>query len=192
MTVEHRIARSTDESQKNRYDNCVLACRLCNRARGALSHEEPGKRLLDPSRDAWASHFAVAGDFLRPLTPDGDGAHTHRAYDLDDERKVVRRRLRRLLVTDRLSLLGEVGAEIGELLRLAEVIRKRNPEAFAPALRRVMRLRTDALRALEDLKLFAAIPSDKPTGCRCDSIDYELPAELAAQTLSIDVLVEET
>ncbi len=186
MTVEHRVARSAEPSLRNRYDNCLLACRLCNRARGTDALEKGGKRLLDPTLDAWESHFSLVEDRLRPLVPDGDGAFTHRAYDLDDERKVVRRKLRRLLLSDRLELLREIGGTMVDVLRSAEAIRKRNPEAFFAALREIQRLRTDALRAMADLALFAAIPLDKPDHCRCDSTrHHQLPAEIEAQTMEL-------
>lgn len=184
MTVEHRIARSADPGQQNRYENCMLACRLCNRARGATPHEGTSYRLLDPTQDSWGDHFELAEDCLRPLFAEGDAAFTHRTYDFDDERKVVRRRLRRLLVTDRLMLLQRIGSELEDLLQLAEVIRSRNLDAFFAAIRDIQLLRADALRALEDLRLFAAIPSDKPDECRCNSTEhFQLPTEYEAQTI---------
>lgn len=185
MSVEHRVARSADPSQQNRYENCFLACRLCNRARGATPHEGASHRLLDPTQDSWGDHFELAEDCLHPLFAEGDAAFTHRTYDLDDERKVVRRRLRRLLVSDRLLLLQRIGSELEDLLRLAEVIRNRNPEVFFATVREIHRLRSDSLRALEDLRLFAAIPSDKPGDCRCASPEHlGLPTEFDAQTIN--------
>ncbi len=189
MTVEHRVPRSEQPSLRGRYANCLLACRFCNQARGALGVRTGRKRLLDPTRDSWSDHFERFGDRLRPRVAGGNAEHTHATYDLDDPRKVVRRRLRRELISDRLDLLAGIGLELDRLLRLAEKLRKRNPAAFFAALREVARIRSDALRALEDLRLFAAIPSDKPSSCRCASAKHHrLPTALSEQTIPMPIL----
>lgn len=33
MTIEHLLPQSSNAQERSEYDNCVYACRLCNRAR---------------------------------------------------------------------------------------------------------------------------------------------------------------
>ena len=187
-TVEHWIPRSTDPEHQDEYENCLYACRFCNRSRSATPLWGDGVRLLDPTCVAWGDHFAAAGEFLAPAPGDADATYTHRTYELDDPRKVVRRRLRREVVTDRLALLQFLGGEIEALLNLAAVLRERNAEAFGEALWEIRQLWHEARRALKDLGRFPAIPSDAPEACRCpEPPPFRLPPALEAQTLEIDI-----
>lgn len=69
--IEHRQAQSASPAEANLYDNCLLVCRLCNVARGALPVTSvSGVRLLSPVEDTWVDHFVVQGDRLVPQ--DGD------------------------------------------------------------------------------------------------------------------------
>ncbi len=176
-----------DPEHRGDYENCLYACRFCNRSRSVTPILKDGARLLDPTADAWADHFAAAGDLLAPAAEDADATFTHRTYELDDPRKVVRRRARRELVSDRLALFRFLGGEIETLLNLAAVLRTRNVEAFGEALREIRQLWREARRALEDLARFSAIPSDAPGTCRCPSpVRFQLPPALEAQALEID------
>lgn len=68
FTAEHLEPQSLD-TQKikvNAYTNLVYACRLCNRARSAVPEAVQHRRLLNPTKDSWDSHFQVEGNFLLP------------------------------------------------------------------------------------------------------------------------------
>lgn len=187
-TVEHWAPRSSDPERKDDYENCLYACRFCNRSRSVTPILGEGARLLDPTGEAWADHFAATGDLLAPVAGDASASYTHRAYELDDPRKVVRRQLRREVLTDRLALLRFLGAEIEPLLNLAAVLRTRNAKAFGEAMWEIRQLWKDARRAIRDLDRFPAVPSDAPKACRCPSpAPFRLPPALESQTLEIDV-----
>ncbi len=181
------MARSEDPSLENDYSNCLYACRFCNRSRSAKRRVSKGIRLLDPTRNAWADHFIAAQDHhLRPFDGDADAEYTYRAYELDDSRKVERRRTRWELVNDRLRLVDRLDSEIGELLRLADPLRRRNLQRFREVLEEVRVLRADMRRALRDLMRYAAIPSDHPSSCRCSATDIRsIPAELEHQMIEM-------
>lgn len=183
-TVEHRIARSADPSKANVYGNCLYACRFCNRARSAAPLREGEARLLDPTRDAWGSHFTATGSRLLPAPDSRDAEYTHRSYEIDDPRKVVRRALRHRLVTDRLELLRLLEEE-AELLQLARAAR-RDPKRFGALLKKIRELRRAARRALEDLGRYEAVPADAPQACRCGGDhQHSLPAELERQLVEV-------
>jgi 5-methylcytosine-specific restriction endonuclease McrA len=186
-TVEHRVARSEDASRENEYENCLYACRFCNRSREARPLARDGARLLDPTRDTWSRHFEASGDRLEPADRDADAAYTHRAYELDDSRKTERRRSRRELVTDRLLLLTDLEEEVAELLRLSDLLRTRDLSSFGRALDRLRSIRADTRRALGDLARYAAaVPADAPGSCRCPAPGQRsLPEELDRQTIEI-------
>lgn len=185
-TVEHRVPRSTDPARENDYANCLYACRFCNRSRSVSPIQTSGARLLDPTQDPWGDHFEAEVDHLRPVAGDADADYTHRAYDLDDPRKVARRRARRELVNDRLVLLSELGAELVGLLELAEEWRQQDFRKFALALQEVQQIRSAAFRALDDLKRYPAIPVDAPASCRCRGMGpLSLPEELARQAVEV-------
>ncbi len=185
-TVEHRIPRSSDTSAENDYGNCLYACRFCNRSRSTKPVRQGDVRLLDPTRVAWSEHFTAAGARLRPFEEDADADYTHAAYQLDDPRKVERRRVRNELVRDRLRLLARLGDEITELLRLADAARRRHPRRFSTILKEIRVLQHDTRRALKDLEKYAAVPGDAPRRCRCHaSRALSLPDELERQTIDI-------
>lgn len=166
-TVEHVIPRSTDPSLANDYENCLYACRWCNRSRSAHPVERESVRLLDPTRDAWGDRFVAADDRLAPRDGDPDALATHGAYALDDPRKIGGRQARRELLDDRLRLMREQGTQFSELLRLADSLRRRDVRRFGHVIRRIRRLREQAFRALGDLRRYEAVPGDAPRGCRC-------------------------
>jgi hypothetical protein len=195
------IARSTDPSLAAEYENCVYACRWCNRSRSAHPTEHNGARLLDPTRVAWGDHFVAAADTLVPastyftatlgipppgLDGDTDAQATHRAYALDDPRKVGRRRARRELVSDRLRLIARHGAELTVLLRLADPLRRRDPGRFGRVIREIRALRDDARRALRDLRRYEALPLDAARTCRCPPpCEFSLPEYLDRQLVEV-------
>jgi HNH endonuclease len=185
-TVEHTIPRSEDVSKANAYDNCLYACRFCNRSRSAKPVWHQGIRLLDPTRDAWGAHFWISGDKLLAVRGDAEAEYTNDAYELNDPRKVVRRRLRRELLTDRLRLLVRLKGEIAELLRLADVIRRRDLRRFGEVLQQIKAIQADSRRALGDLRRYSAIPVDAPLTCHCAlPREHSLPEELDRQTVEV-------
>ncbi len=180
-TIEHR--RSLDPSQQGDYGNCIYACRFCNRARSDRLLESRGRRLLDPTRGAWGMHFEVHEDSLEPVSGDADAIYTHEGYDLDDPRKIERRRARRLFLTDRIRLLDELDGEIDKLMRLAERLPKEEVGLFGEVVQMGKMLRIQRSRALADLGRYAAIPPDAPTVCRCGTTErHALPVELERQS----------
>lgn len=191
-TVEHRIPRSFDPTLENDYENCLYACRLCNRSRSARPSELPEAHLLDPTRNSWSEHFVLADDLLLPAAPsDMDAAYTHRTYQLDDPRKVIRRRMRRELIEDRLQILGLL-AELPELMSLADAVRRTDLRRFGEILREMQRIRDDSRRALKDLERYPAIPADAPETCRCgEDAGRRLPDYLEEQLLAIPVTADE-
>lgn len=187
-TVEHAITRKADSSRAGDYSNCLYACRFCNRSRSARPRESNGARLLDPTRDAWSEHFVATGDELRPVAGDRDAHYTHRSYELDDPRKVERRRLRRELITDRLNLLSRFSEEIEDLLHLADLLRNRDLRLFGKVMRQIRTLRDDAERARRDLRRFGALPPDAPEKCRCGSNRYHfLPEAFERQMIDLKI-----
>ncbi len=190
-TIEHRITRSSDASHENEYENCLYACRFCNRSRSAKPLRRHDARLLDPTRDAWGKHFSVVEDRLRSADGDADAEYTHEAYALDDPRKVERRRARRELISDRQRLLTRLDNELAELLGLAGKARRHSLRLFGEILQEIRHLRGDAQRALRDLKRYAAVPSDAPEACRCHSSrNHSIPEELGQQTFELPELRE--
>lgn len=182
-TVEHRIPRNEAASRESEYENCLYACRFCNRSRSAKPVWHGSARLLDPTADAWADHFVPAGDDLVPAPGDPNAAYTHRAYEIDDPRKVARRRARRELIADRLKLLARLASEVAELLRLADSLRLRDTQRFGELLQEIKTILADSRRALQDLARYAAIPTDAPRTCRCPAPRaFALPREFESQT----------
>lgn len=185
-TVEHRAARSADPSSESAYENCFYACRLCNRARSFLPISTAEARLLDPTSDRWGTHFNLAGDQLSPAEGDPDAAYTHRAYQLDDPRKVIRRRARRTWIETQLQHLNDLTGEIAKLLPLADSALRRDLDEFAEVLLTIRAVRADVRRALGALAIYRAIPADAPSDCRCSPPqDYSLPEWLELQTFTL-------
>lgn len=188
-TAEHRLTRRDHPSKANAYGNILYACRFCNRKRSSIPIQKNGRQLLDPTETAWSDHFVVAEDELQPRAQDADASYTHEAYDLNDPRKVARRRSRRLLIADRMLLLEHFGEEVVELLRLADQLRTSNLQQFAAVLQAIKRLRGLAVTALSDLARYAAVPVDAPTACRCASKEHHaLPPEFDKQLIDIPII----
>lgn len=187
-SAEHVELRSVVPERADDYNNLIYACRFCNTARSDRPNRYGDRALLDPTAVAWGQRFRAQKDRLEPQPNDRDAAYTAEVYDLNEPRKVRRRRLRRSLLEDRLELLAEMGTEIEALSRLASArLEARDLQAFEMILKEIQSLRVQARRALGDLLLFPAIPADRPTSCRCpaDRQQHEAPAWFAAQTLSL-------
>lgn len=189
VTVEHRIPRSEDDSWAGDYSNCLLACAFCNRARSNRPIRHGERRLLDPTEDSWANHFVISEDRIEPVMDDPHATYTYESYDLNDNRKVLRRQKRRRLIQSRLKILLFMKEELNQLLELAERERTTNPQAFSRHLQLIKGVRAQCLAALSDLARYAAIPHDAPASCRCETEEnHSRPEELARQTLEVSEL----
>lgn len=143
-------------------------------------------RVKDPTKESWAAAFVVEGDRLKPISDNPNAEYTHRMYQLDDPRKVERRRLRRELITDRLRLLAQWESEIVAVLQAAAFLLHRDPRRLGEILEEVRDLRASARRAFQDLRRYAAIPTDAPRSCRCPTPPvFSLPEEVEQQTFEI-------
>lgn len=188
MTVEHRILKKDEPSRANDYGNCYYGCRLCNQARGHKPVAGSAGNLLDPARHPWAEHFEAEGDLLGALRGDGDARYTLEAYDLNDERKVARRQKRRELLEERLELLRELPQKQLRLVELAERLQELDIDRFAQVWEQIADLRSQALRALQDLRSFQAIPPDGPESCRCEEEPpFSLPTAYEKQLIEIEL-----
>jgi len=150
--------------------------------------EHRGRQLLDPTTEPWADHFIAVEDRLLPAAGDRDAGYTEEAYDLNDPRKILCRRLRRELITDRRRLLVELPTELSEVLHLADRLRREHGDldGFRQILVTLRRYREMMKRAQRDLQRFAAEPADAPHSCRCNSREnHTLPEGLASQTFDL-------
>lgn len=177
MGVEHFIAVSADAESLNVYDNCFLACRLCNGARSTALASVSGKHLLNPCNNAWADHFEVDGDRLSARSGDRDAEYTEQTYDFNDPRKVRARRLRRELLSEYLKLVTEGPRRIEILIGLSQ--KYDDVEILSAA----QHLQTCVRIAVKELRAYSAVPADAPDRCQCGlTDDLDLPTWLGRQT----------
>lgn len=167
--IEHLEPQSIRPDLVANYSNLIYICRFCNGARSdSPVEDDDGRRLLNPAADAWAGHFEVTGDQIKPRQGDRDAEYTEEIYNINDARKVRLREKRRKRLTWLLGLLRD-----GPDVPLA--LEKSGPTA-APLLRSVL------LGVEEQVRDYAAVPPDAPTTCRCECEDFlRLPPVLASQ-----------
>lgn len=188
MQVEHRVPQSTDASLVNEYRNCLIACWQCNRGRSARSVlcQETDARLLDPTIDAWGTHFRSVEDHLEALPGDVDAKYTHATYHLDAPAKVRRRRDRREFLSDALKVIRLYPQLRGRLLAL---VKNGRGQEQVLALDYLESKDTEVRRLLRQLERYALRPADAGTVCRCaDSSNLVIPEELARQAIEVDPL----
>ncbi|MRG95537.1 hypothetical protein [Polyangium spumosum] len=176
MTVEHCTPQSVDRNLANVYENLLYACWFCNRARSNTPlHDEHGTPLLDPTVDAWADHFEVVGDRLVPRTERGTYAEI--VYDINDERKVRKRKARRQFIHSHLERRIT-------LIRLANRLERSDDD----------RARTEAeilKRAVRDLeermRRYLGVPEQVTAEyrCRCATQLRDLPHQLERQLVEL-------
>jgi hypothetical protein len=184
MGIEHILPQSTNHSEKHFYRNCVYCCQMCNRARSTKPSEDKTKRkLLNPTKEAWQSHFTCANDKLSPAAGDVDAEYTHTAYDLDDPRKVSLRRLRRETHDALLEVLGTHPTKEKYLLDLASDL-TRDPHEHSQFIEIARTLRASINRARLTLETYLAIPKDAPASCRCGTTK-QLPAVIDSQMADV-------
>ena len=182
FTIEHLEPQSINKRERNEYTNLVYACRLCNRARSVAPRAVKGRRLLDPTKDAWAKHFQISGNSLVSQEEDVDASYTCEAYDFNDDRKVARREKRATFLSSYIRLVKEGPALREELLNLAE----KHQEDSLTLLKQAQELAKAIQQARLNLESYSAIPADAPNKCRCDTTETHcLPDEFAGQILQI-------
>lgn len=158
VTIEHRETQSDHPDVAHAYENCVYACRRCNTTRGSRTEAH----LLDPTEVAWDAHFARIEDDLEPK--DLDAMHTVRLYGLNDrERVAIRQRRRKRIAQLRSDRLRVIEALDSDWL----------PEQGRPLLLGLL------VNLENQLREWAAIPTDAPTACRCTQ-----PCALPAHALT--------
>lgn len=147
--IEHIVPQSHDRSLLGTYTNLLYICRLCNGARSDTDVlDAQGRRLLDPTRDAWGMHFEVRGDTLHPLT--SDALYTEEVYSINDARKVRLRLRRRERISSLLSLLARARGRAKE-----------------PSVKTQREARIDIRDIRGLLAAYSWIPDDAPRECRC-------------------------
>lgn len=189
FTIEHWVPQSQARELAREYSNVLLACRLCNRARGSRPVSAAVGQLLDPSAVPWAEHFRLElGEKEDHLVPGGDAAKvTERVYELNEPRKASKRCFRRLLLSDRQRIREEFPAEIQRLLELGARWIRRDRQVAAELFAEAARLREDMKKAMEEWRsLFPAVPEDAPQRCRCGTAEnHTLPPGLEEQMIEL-------
>jgi hypothetical protein len=184
-SIEHVKAQSRSQAKRNAYANCIYACRLCNTARAARPNKDSaGRRLLDPTKDAWAAHFRFDGARLAPIPGDPDAEYTAEAYDLADERKTRLRAWASKFIAGKLKDIASAPDLEASLLALAA---RQTSRADADRLIDVAQeLRARTRRAFEEVCTYRAVPMDAPPRCLCSRRPSRLLSpQLAAQVISL-------
>jgi 5-methylcytosine-specific restriction endonuclease McrA len=183
-SVEHMVPQSVDKEQANNYTNVVYACRFCNGARSNIPIISEGRRLLNPTEDAWATHFQVEEDRLVPRPDDRDALYTYETYDLDEKRKVERRKLRYEKLTDSLKIYRAAPQRIQELNEILEG--SLSIENKLSLIETIKLLQRAISQAYLELEYYVSIPADKPAQCQCRTTEnHSLPEEFSRQMQQI-------
>jgi 5-methylcytosine-specific restriction endonuclease McrA len=184
--IEHLVPQSQDPAQNNEYSNLLYSCRFCNRARSNRPLKSARGEILNPTQTAWAKHFELQGDELKPKTGDNDATYTHECYDLDEPRKKKLRQLRREVIEHHRELLRVVPKMVIRKIQLAEQ-NPTDPLAVRQNLDEAQCLRRILMNAISDLRTHSAIPGDADQECLCDTQEYNaLPVCLAQQSWEMD------
>lgn len=185
--IEHFMPASLDAEKVNEYENCFYTCLFCNRSRAvAPPVDEAGRKLINPCSHVWAERFFSTGDdHLLPDTTDPDAVYTAEAYDLNDPRKVERRRLRRERLAEWLGVLREGPFHVQSLIALSETVPSLTDAAVL--LETAASLRSRILQASTEVQRYAAIPMDYDEICLCGrETHHGLPEWLATQTQELE------
>jgi hypothetical protein len=185
--IEHFIPASLDAEKVNEYQNCFYTCLFCNRSRAvAPLVDKAGRNLLNPCSHAWAERFFhTKDDHLVPDETDPDAVYTAEAYDLNDPRKVKRRRRRRERLAEWLGVLKEGPLQVRSLMALSE--RAPSLAEAAALLEAAASLRSRIFQASIEIQRYAAVPADCDEVCLCRREDHhELPEWLATQTQDLE------
>jgi hypothetical protein len=142
--------------------------------------------LKTSTNHAWAESFFLSDDRLLPDTTDPDAVYTAEAYDLNDPRKVERRRLRRERLAEWRRILRQGPWQIQSLIALSE----KAPLAEAVVLvDTALSLRSQVFRASFEVQRYAAVPRDSDDVCLCGRDEHHrLPEWLALQAQDLDLV----
>lgn len=182
--IEHFQPASLNVENVNEYGNCFYTCPFCNRSRGtAPTVDGKGRKLINPCSHAWAERFSLSDGRLFPDTTDPDAVYTAKVYDLNDPRKVERRRLRRERLEEWLRLLREGPWHVQSLIALSE---KTSLAEAVVLVNTALSLRSQIFRAFFEIQRYAAVPRDSDNVCLCGGDEHHrLPEWLANQTQEI-------
>lgn len=185
-SIEHIEPQARAPHLATEYENCAYACRFCNNSRGTLPVVHPsGARLLHPWRDPWGAHFRLHENRLEPVRDGEEARHaryTAEAYQINDEARIRLREKRHRLLLDRMRWFEH---DVDELEHQAE--RQSSPEDRLRLFLLARELAAGRQAALIELGERAAIPTDAPIRCRCDSQEHhDLPPEIAVWRVSLD------
>jgi hypothetical protein len=185
--IEHFIPASLDEEKINEYANCFYTCLSCNRSRASAAPiDAAGRKLINPCSHAWAERFfPTDDDRLLADMDDPDAVYTAETYDLNDPRKVERRRLRRERLAEWLAVVREGPLQVQSLISLSETVPSLTEAEVLLSV--AASLRNRILRAVVEIKRYVAAPINPDEVCRCGRKEYcELPEWLATQTQELD------
>lgn len=180
--IEHFTPASVEAETINDYENCFYTCRFCNLARlNAPLVDKSGRRLINPCSHTWGQRFFLSlDDHLLPDKTDPDAVYTAETYDLNDERKVMRRRRRRERLTEWVTVLSGGPARIGSLIDLAQSVS--SLEEAALLLQEAHFVRGQMALAAIEIQRYAVIPTDADPTCGCGrKDDCQLPGWLSIQ-----------
>lgn len=188
LQIEHLEPQSVGSAASiTQYDNLILICALCNRARSALPLTSPkGQNLLNPFQRVWGDLFQIADDQVQPRDAlDRDALYTHKCYRLGDQSKTGIRKRQREVISKNLTLLEELTIEIRRLRAQLTESNKEGVEQQSKSLRVLQSARSECLLRLQEWK---AIPSDAPSACRCPDTSasrFEFPEYLKKQLIEV-------
>ncbi len=189
-SIEHHWLQKDREDLIDSYTNCLYSCRFCNRARGQRPNvDADGHHLLEPTSTAWHLHFRYSGTKLVPVPGDPDAEYTCAAYDFNDPRKQTCRNDRQKAIRRAFDAINRTAAPRVRLLGLAQ----RLPllEDRIAVLQAAADLEMARRHAIQDLRRYFPIPSDKDATCCCKvAVVLKLPTFLADQC--VDLPVEST
>lgn len=140
-----------------------------------------GRRLLDPTKDAWGSHFELDGELIRPKPNDADAEYTREAYKMNARKKRDARELRAKKIRATLKRIQGDYEREGKLIHLGREERDtaKKIELFQMALE-IRRARKEIEK--DFISTYRAVPIDAPSTCRCvNPPEYKLPAWFAEQ-----------
>lgn len=163
FSIEHFILKSQEPELANVYENCLYACRYCNRHRGRQPHlGGAGQRLLNLCDTVWSEHFVRDGDELKPRDGQTDTQYTHEVYKLDSPIKRRARKLRREKIVEYQKAVNDYPPIIKALRDKGFKDDDRNLIQAAAMLSETRRY------ALEDTRThFSLVPRDAQMPCPC-------------------------
>lgn len=183
-SIEHVTPQSRSKAKRHLYSNCIYVCRMCNTARSNRPiRDSRGRRLLDPTKDPWSSHFHFVGDQLVAKAGDQDASYTAEAYDVADERKTKLRGYARRFIVDRLNFIKWAKQSEGSLLLAASLLK--DPAEAMLVLNHARELRARAREAFQQVCAYKAVPMDAPGRCACSG----RPSRLLSTHLTSQVLL---